>query len=65
MKPTEENRRAVRILAYNEMELTEENIREVRKTDMAVQRMFRAMKPATVFEMIKEGHNPLDLTVKI
>lgn len=64
MEPTEENRRAVRILAYNEMELTEENIREVRKTDMAVQRMFRAMKPATVFEMIKEGHNPLDLTVK-
>lgn len=64
MEPTEENRRAVRILAYNEMELTEENIREVRKTDMAVQRMFHAMKPATVLEMIKEGHNPLDLTVK-
>ena len=64
MELTEENRRAVRILAYNEMNLTEENIQKVRQSDMAVQKMFRAMKPASVMEMIRQGHNPLDLTVK-
>ncbi len=41
MELTEENRRAVRILAYNEMNLTEENIQKVRQSDMAVQKMFR------------------------
>ena len=64
MELTEENRRAVRILAYNEMNLTKENIQKVRQSDMAVQKMFRAMKPASVMEMIRQGHNPLDLTVK-
>ena len=64
MELTEENRRAVRILAYNEMDLTGENIQKVRQSDVAVQKMFRAMKPASVMEMIRQGHNPLDLTVK-
>ncbi len=64
MELSEENRRAVRILAYNEMDLTGENIQKVRQSDMAVQKMFRAMKPASVMEMIRQGHNPLDLTVK-
>lgn len=64
MELTEENRRAVRILACNEMNLTKENIQKVRQSDMAVQKMFRAMKPASVMEMIRQGHNPLDLTVK-
>lgn len=64
MEPTESNRRAVRILAYNEMELTKENINTVKATDEALQRMFKSLKPANVMEMIRQGKNPLDLTIQ-
>ena len=64
LETTEANRRAVRILAYNEMELTEENISRIRSTDESVQRMFRSMTPAVVTQMIREGRNPLDLSVQ-
>lgn len=61
---TEGNRRAVRILAYNEMELSSENIERVRSVDAEVQRMYKEMKPASVLSMIREGVNPLDLSIK-
>lgn len=63
METTSGNQRAVRILAYNEMELSEENIQMVKTADEKVQRMFRALKPDVVMKMIKEGNNPLDKTV--
>ncbi len=58
------NRRAVRILSYNEMELTKENISLIKSTDATVQRMFKALTPAAVTEMIKTGRNPLDMKVE-
>lgn len=63
LETSEENRRAVRILAYNETEMTTENINRVKAADMQVQRLFGAMTPAAVTEMIKKGHNPLDLNI--
>lgn len=60
----EQNQRAVRILAYNNMELTPENITRIKGADEQVQRMFSNMKPAVVLEMIREGINPLDLSIE-
>lgn len=56
------NQRAVRILAYNQMELTPENIAEMKAADEEVQRTFDHLKPAVVRTMIKEGMNPLDMS---
>ena len=38
---TEANRRAVRILGYNELPITPENVAQIKAVDEEVQRMFR------------------------
>ena len=58
---SERNRRAVRILGYNRMEISEENIQAVKTTDLSLQRVLDKMNPAAVLEMIREGINPLEM----
>lgn len=60
----EANQRAVRILAYNETELTVENIQLVKAADEQVQRAFSNMTPAVTLEMIRRNINPLDLSIE-
>lgn len=59
------NRRAVRILGYNSMEVTVSNIEEVRDADAGLQRIMNKMTPASTLQLIRDGINPLetDLTV--
>jgi len=57
----EGNRRAVRILAYNQLELTEEAIVEMKAADEEVQRTFKNLTPRVVIEMLRKGKNPLDM----
>jgi len=54
------NEKAVRILGYSEMEVTEENIENVIKAEVAVENLISKMTPSKVLNMIKEGENPLD-----
>ncbi len=61
---TEANRRAVRILSYNEKELTVDNINNIKLVDIQVQKTFNQLKPGVVMEMIRQGKNPLDLSMK-
>lgn len=63
LEATESSRRAVRILAYNQMELTVENITQMKDVDMEVQKLFRNLTPAVTMEMIRDGHNPLDMEI--
>ena len=58
----EENRRAVRILGYNRMELTVENIERVKATDNQVKNVINQMTPAATLKMIREGVNPLEMS---
>lgn len=58
------NQRAVRILAYNGMDITEENIASVKSLDEEMQRAFRNLNPATTLEMIRRGENPLDMSMQ-
>ena len=60
---SEENRRAVRILGYNSMVITEENLKNVKEVDAQVQSLINRMKPAAVLQMIREGINPLDMNI--
>ena len=57
------NRRAVRILAYNGMEVNEQNIDAVKNIDLSVNVLFRNMQPGKVLEMIREGIDPLNTPV--
>lgn len=64
METTGVNRRAVRILAYNRMEITKENIEKVKAADQKVQRTIEAMTGSVTLEMIRRGKNPLEMTLE-
>lgn len=58
---SEENRRAVRILGYNGLDITAESVTEMKAADEEVQRAFKNMTPSVVMEMIRRGINPLQM----
>ncbi len=58
---TQANQRAVRILGYNQMEVTEENILLVKENDARVNAIIDSMRPSVVMELIRQGKNPLDI----
>ena len=64
LEANEFNKRAVRILAYNETEITVENIAKIKDVDMEVQRLFQNLTPSATLELIRDGQNPLDMTVE-
>ena len=59
---TLENQRAVRILAYNRMEITAENIERVKEADKQVTAVIVKLTPKNVLQMIRDGVNPLEKT---
>ena len=59
---TPENQRAVRILAYNRMEITAENIERVKEADKQVTAVIEKLTPKNVLQMIRVGVNPLEKT---
>lgn len=63
LETTEANQRAVRILAYNQLEITSESIAQMKAADQKVQVLFKNLSPAVVMEMIREGVNPLEMDV--
>ena len=62
LEETPENQRAIRILAYNRMELTPENIEKVREADRQVTAVVEKLTPKNVLQMIRDGVNPLEKT---
>ena len=60
LEDTQANERAVRILGYNSIELTKENIEQVKIFDEKVNRVIDNMKPSVVLELIHRGENPLN-----
>lgn len=61
---TDENRKAVRGLSYNQMELTEENLLAIKGADKVVQRVVEKMTLSAVLSMIREGMNPLTTSME-
>lgn len=60
---TRENSRAVRILGYNRMEITEEAVSQVKAYDEQVTSLLHNLHPAVTVRLIKEGINPLNMPV--
>ena len=63
MEYNEVNIRAVRILAYNSMEMTTENINQVKYLDSMLNNLMDNMSPQVVYDMIKEGINPMETDI--
>ena len=59
----EDNQRAVRILGYNEIEITTENIEQVKSADVSLRKALERLTPSRVLEMIRENVNPLDMSI--
>lgn len=64
IETSEENRRAVRILGYNGMDINEESIAAVKEADSKVCGIIRRMMPATTLQMIREQKNPLEMSME-
>ena len=60
---TEGNVRAVKILAFNNMPISKENIALIKQADTCVNRLIRNMTGEVTLELIKRGKNPLDTDI--
>ena len=63
MEINESNRRAVRIMGYNQIAISEENLEKVIEADRQVRTMIEKLKPGMILQMIREGKNPLEMSM--
>ncbi|MDO5381522.1 MAG: DUF6240 domain-containing protein [Eubacteriales bacterium] len=58
------DRDAVRILARNNMEMTNDNISKIKEVYSTLNNLISNMKPETVLDMIKDGINPMQDSIE-
>ena len=58
---SEANRKTVRILGYNSMEINSENFAKVQSAEQKVYEVVDKMTPASTLKMIRDGMNPLQM----
>ena len=63
LEATESNLRAVRILGYNHLDITKENIMTVKAADQELANVAKKLTPAATLQMIRDEKNPLTMTV--
>ncbi len=63
MELSEENRRSVRILGYNNSEITKETIEAVSEADSLFRSVIGKLTPAALLEAIRDNVNPLVMSV--
>lgn len=64
MPVNNETERAVRILGYNRIEITESNINEVINYDRQVNELINNLYPEAVLGLIKDNINPMDVSIE-
>ena len=64
LEQTEDNKKAVRILGYNRMQITEESVRDVREVYLQVEDVIKSMTPQKTLSMIRDGVNPLTMELE-
>lgn len=64
IEANEINRRAVRILGYNSIEVTPEKIEQVREADMTLRGVLDRLTPDRVLNMIRQDVNPLNMPIQ-
>lgn len=63
LETTEGNQRAVKILAFNRMPISKDNIALVKQADTCMNRLMQNMTGDVTLELIKRGKNPLDTDI--
>ena len=63
LEHTRANERAVRILGYNEMEITQDSVNEMKLYDFKVNEIIGKLTPDTTVELIRKGINPLEVSM--
>ena len=63
IEANEENLRGARILGYNRMELSEDNMTSVKAAYRKVSSITARMTPAVTLQMIRDGVNPMQLSM--
>ncbi len=58
---TDENRKAVRILGYNSMEINKDAVNKVKNADKQIENIVKSMTPGKTLQLIREGKNPLTM----
>ena len=64
IEASESNLRAARVLGYNHMEINSENIALVDEACSVVDNIIEKMNPAATLDMIRNGINPMKLSMK-
>jgi len=64
LEVNESNRRAIRIMGYNQITITEDNLEKIKEADKQVRNIIHNLKPSMVLEMIREGNNPLEMSME-
>lgn len=59
----EANRRAIRIMGYNQITITEDNLEKIKAADRQVRNIMTGLKPGIALSMIREGKNPLEMSM--
>lgn len=64
LSTSESNRRAVRILAYNQMPVNKESVAIIKSADATLTRVLEKLTPANTLYMVRDGVNPLNMTLE-
>lgn len=56
---TDENIRAVKILSYNNMDVTPNNLMQVKEINSTLQELVKNMNPEAILDMIRDNVNPM------
>lgn len=60
----EANKRAIRIMGYNQITITKDNLNKIKEADRQVRNIIDNLKPGMTLKMIREGKNPLEMSLK-
>ena len=64
LEVSEANRRAVRILAYNQMPVNKESVAIIKSADATLSRVVEKLTPANTLYMVRDDVNPLNMTLE-
>lgn len=63
LERNEDNRKCLRILSYNQMELNRENLFQVKELYLQLENIVKSLTPDKTLQLIREGINPLAVTM--
>lgn len=63
LEVSDENRKATRILGYNRMEITQENLDAVKEAEALLTKVVQQLTPEKTLHMLRDGVNPMEINL--